>query len=54
MTEARDVLRTQLGLKFGEVPDWVETQLMQADHEQLQQWMREVLFADHLDTMFTR
>ena len=54
LTEARDVLRTQLGLKFGEVPDWVETQLMQADHEQLQQWMRDVLFTDRLDVMFTR
>ena len=54
LTEARDVLRTQLGLKFGEVPDWVETQLMQADHEQLQQWMRDVLFADCLDVMFMR
>jgi hypothetical protein len=54
LTEARDVLRTQLGLKFGDVPDWVEAQLMQADHEQLQQWMREVLFANHLDVMFTR
>ncbi|MGS2742236.1 Rpn family recombination-promoting nuclease/putative transposase [Halomonas sp. LS-001] len=54
LTEAQDVLRTQLGLKFGDVPDWVEAQLMQADHEQLQQWMRDVLFADHLDSMFTR
>jgi len=54
LAEARDVLRTQLGLKFGEVPDWVDAQLMHADHEQLQQWMRDVLFADHLDSMFTQ
>ena len=54
LTEARDVLRTQLGLKFGDVPGWVEAQLIHADHDQLQQWMREVLFADHLDTMFKR
>ncbi|XGA79854.1 hypothetical protein OR573_15465 [Halomonas sp. CH40] len=54
MAEAREVVRTQLAFKFGEVPDWVEAQLLQADHDQLKGWMRDVLFANRLDDMFKR
>ncbi|WP_434985200.1 Rpn family recombination-promoting nuclease/putative transposase [Vreelandella zhaodongensis] len=54
LEEAREVVRTQLNFKFGEVPDWVETQLAQADHDQLKGWMRDVLFASSLDDMFKR
>ncbi|WP_433924878.1 Rpn family recombination-promoting nuclease/putative transposase [Vreelandella sp. 21] len=54
LAEAREVVRTQLTFKFGEVPDWVEAQLVQADHDQLKGWMRDVLFANRLDDMFKR
>ncbi|MBT2774649.1 Rpn family recombination-promoting nuclease/putative transposase [Halomonas sp. ISL-60] len=54
LEEARDMVRTQLIFKFGEVPEWVETALTQADHGQLKEWMREVLFATSLDDMFKR
>jgi len=52
LEEAREVVRTQLTFKFGEVPDWVEAQLIQADHNQLKGWMRDVLFATSLEEMF--
>lgn len=52
LAEAREVVRTQLNFKFGDVPEWVEAQLGQADHDQLKGWMREVLFADNLGDMF--
>ncbi|XGA80342.1 hypothetical protein OR573_01405 [Halomonas sp. CH40] len=52
LEEAREVVRRQLALKFGDVPDWVEARLVQADHDQLKGWMRDVLFATHLDEIF--
>jgi len=50
--EASDNLRSLIKLKFGEVPDWVESRVEQADHGQLKAWMDKVLFADSLDEMF--
>ncbi|NEV65373.1 PD-(D/E)XK nuclease family transposase, partial [Thiorhodococcus minor] len=50
--EARDVLRAQLNVKFGDLPGWVEEQIGVADHERLRGWMREILFADSLDGLF--
>ena len=50
--EAREVVRRQLALKFGDVPDWVEARIVQADHDQLKGWMRDVLFATRLDEIF--
>ncbi|MEQ5801226.1 Rpn family recombination-promoting nuclease/putative transposase [Halomonas sp. H10-9-1] len=52
LEEAREVVRTQLTFKFGEVPDWVEARLVKADHDQLKGWMRDVLFANSLEEMF--
>ncbi|CAH1045118.1 hypothetical protein [Halomonas sp. TD01] len=34
LAEARETMRL-LTLQFGEVPDWVKAQLVQADHDQL-------------------
>ncbi|MGP5144723.1 hypothetical protein ACTXKF_20400, partial [Vreelandella alkaliphila] len=51
LAEAREVLRTQLTFKFGDMPDWVEARLAQADHDQLKGWMRDVLFATSLEEM---
>ncbi len=50
--EAADLLRIQLNAKFGELPDSVEQQIHTANHEQLRNWMRELLFADGLDRLF--
>lgn len=53
LEEAREVVRTHLSFKFGEVPEWVEERLAQADHDQLKSWMRDVLFARSLEEVFT-
>ena len=50
--EASDNLRSLVKLKFGDVPQWVEDRVEQADHAQLKSWMDKVLFADSLDEMF--
>ena len=52
LEEAREVVRTQLTFKFGEVPEWVEAKLANANHDQLKGWMRDVLFANGLEEMF--
>ena len=52
LEEAREVVRTQLTFKFGEVPEWVEAKLANANHDQLKVWMRDVLFANGLEEMF--
>lgn len=50
--ESSETLRSQIKLKFGEVPNWVENRIEQADHNQLKGWLRDILFADSLDEMF--
>ena len=52
LEEARDVLRAQLTIKFGDLPGWVEERIEAADHERLRGWMRDLLFADSLDGLF--
>ncbi|WP_417421297.1 hypothetical protein [Halomonas sp.] len=52
LDEARDNLRAQLSFKFGEVPNWVENRIEQADHGQLKVWSRDILFASSLGEMF--
>lgn len=42
------VLRLQLKLKFGELPDWAETKLQQASDEQITHWLTRILNADSL------
>jgi hypothetical protein len=50
--ESSETLRSQIKLKFGEVPNWVENRIEQADHNKLKGWLRDILFADSLDEMF--
>lgn len=52
LDEARDNLRAQLSFKFGDVPSWVEDRIDRADHAQLKNWLRDILFADSVDEMF--
>jgi predicted transposase/invertase (TIGR01784 family) len=52
LEEARDALRVQLNIKFGELPSWVEEQIGTADHQRLRAWMGDLLFADSLDGLF--
>ena len=48
----RRVLRKQLGLRFGELPAWVEQRLEQATPEQLEDWSAAILTASSLDELF--
>ena len=48
--EAR-LLRRQLNLRFGPLPDWAEKQLSQATTEQLEAWALRVLDANSLDSV---
>ncbi|BBI52058.1 hypothetical protein HORIV_44790 [Vreelandella olivaria] len=50
--EAQRILRKQLGLKFGDLPGWVEQRLDQATAEQLDDWSAAVLTANALDELF--
>jgi flagellar biosynthesis/type III secretory pathway protein FliH len=52
LEEARDLLRTQLSIKFGAIPDWVEERIQGADHQQLRGWMGDLLRIDALDELF--
>tara|TARA_R110000796_G_scaffold252301_1_gene385992 strand:- start:490 stop:759 length:270 start_codon:yes stop_codon:yes gene_type:complete len=52
--ESSETLLSQVALKFGEVPNWVESRIDQADNNQLKGWLRDILFADSLDEMFKR
>lgn len=50
--ESSETLRSQIKLKFGEAPSWVESRIEQADHNQLKGWLRDILFTNSLDEMF--
>ena len=46
------VLRKQLGLKFGDLPDWAAQRLEQGTPEQLEHWSATILIANSLDELF--
>ena len=46
------VLHAQLQQKFGDLPDWVNQRLQQADTVVLQQWAINLLQAQTLDAVF--
>ncbi|MGM0984707.1 MAG: DUF4351 domain-containing protein [Pseudomonadota bacterium] len=50
--EAQRILRKQIGLKFGELPEWAEQRLEQATPEQLEDWSSAILTATSLDELF--
>ena len=45
-------LALQLRLRFGAVPQWVDTRLAQASEEQLMDWMARILSASSLSELF--
>jgi len=49
--EARRLLGRQIQLKFGELPDWAEQCLTQADHAVLEDWSAAILSADSLESL---
>jgi len=49
----RDLLRRQLQAKFGELPVLVEQQLQTAAPVQIERWAEQVLFAEHLQQIFS-
>jgi predicted transposase YdaD len=48
--EAR-LLRRQLNLRFGTLPDWADQQLNQATTDQLEAWALRILDADSLEAV---
>ncbi len=46
------VLRRLLTRRFGELPDWAETQLQEAPPEQLELWGKRLLEASRLEEIF--
>jgi len=46
------ILRRQLGRRFGPLPEWVEARLSQATTDQLEHWADRILDADSLDAVF--
>lgn len=46
------VLRKQISLKFGNLPDWAEQRLEQGTPEQLEHWSATILVANSLDELF--
>jgi len=46
------ILRRQLGRRFGALPTWVEARLSQATTDQLEHWADRILDADSLDAVF--
>jgi hypothetical protein len=49
LEEAHRILRKQIGLKFGDLPDWAEQRLAHASPEQLEEWSAAILSADSLE-----
>jgi len=52
LEDARDGLPARITVKFGELPNWVEEEIAEADQERLRGWMRDLLFADSLGGLF--
>jgi len=52
LAEGRQFLRRQLRKRFGELPQWVEQKLADADVETLEMWGEALLDADTLDGVF--
>ena len=52
LIHARDTLKIQLKLKFGELPETAVTSIENADQQQLDEWTKQVLQATELKQMF--
>lgn len=46
------ILRDQIQAKFGQVPDWVQAHLAQADVQALRQWSINMLSAERIESVF--
>jgi len=45
------MLRKQITLKFGELPEWADQRLVEATDEQLDEWVMQILSADSLEAL---
>ena len=52
LIHARDTLKIQLKLKFGELPETAVTSIENADQQQLDEWTKQVVQATELKQMF--
>lgn len=48
------VLRKQIALKFGEMPDWADQRLTSASDAQLDEWVVEILTTDSLEILLAK
>lgn len=48
------ILRIQITFKFGELPQWAETQLNTANIDQLEIWIEQILTASTLENLLKR
>jgi|AntRauTorcE11897_2_1112592.scaffolds.fasta_scaffold16029_2 hypothetical protein len=50
----RLALQKLLQLKFGELPEWANQQIEQANSEQIDQWMSKILEEESLEALFQK
>jgi hypothetical protein len=46
------ILSRQLKKRFGDIPDWAQVQLQEADIEQLENWSDKLLEVERLEDLF--
>lgn len=52
--EAARLLSKLVRLKYGDLPEWAEGKIQQADTEQLEQWAERILSAETIEQLFDR
>lgn len=50
--EAQRILRKQISLKFGDMPEWAQKRIDQATPDQLEDWSAAILTVNSLDELF--
>ena len=45
------MLRKQINLKFGDLPEWADKRIEAATGEQLDEWVMQILSADSLEAL---
>ena len=49
--EAQRILRKQISLKYGDIPEWAQKRLDKATPDQLEDWSTAILVADSLESL---
>lgn len=48
-----DILATQIARKFGDIPEWAQARLADADQSSLDRWAVQILDAQRIEDVFT-